>query len=109
MNGRMINATDFFFSEMRRLEQLQQLLYVEQFRSVLEKASPSKSGTRKGGTPSVDCVMMCKVILFGKTVNVSDDQLEYHIFDRLSFQTFLNLTLEDKALSDEEKRRIDEE
>jgi IS5 family transposase len=71
--------------------------HFEQFRSVLEKALPSKSGSRKGGTPSMDCVMMFKVILLGNMVNLSDDQLDYQIFDRLTFQRFLNLTLEDKA------------
>ncbi len=80
------------------LEQLQQWMHFEQFRSVLEKALPSKSGSREGGRPSVDGVMMCKFILLGKMVNVSDDQLEYDIFDRLTFQTSLYLTLEDQAM-----------
>jgi hypothetical protein len=45
----------------------------------------------------MDCVMMFNVILLGKMVNLSDDSLKYYIVDPLTFQTFLNLTMVDKA------------
>jgi IS5 family transposase len=45
----------------------------------------------------MDCVMMFKAILLGKMYNVSDDQLEFLIAERLTFQRFLGLTLDDKV------------
>jgi IS5 family transposase len=96
-----------FFSEENRLQQLskvgdpleklQQWIDFEEFREPLEEALPSKSGSSKGGRPSMDCVMMFKAILLGKMYNVSDDQLEFVIADRLTFQRFLGLTLDDKV------------
>jgi hypothetical protein len=81
-----------FFSEKNRLEKLsrqgdpleklKQRVDFERFRDILEEAIPSKSGTSKGGRPSMDCVFMFKVILMGKIYQVSDDQLEYLIADR---------------------------
>jgi transposase len=79
------------------LEKLQQWIDFEEFRDPLEEALPSKSGSSKGGRPSMDCVMMFKTILLGKMYNVSDDQLEFLIADRLTFQRFLGLTLDDKV------------
>jgi transposase len=96
-----------FFSEENRLQQLskvgdpleklQQWIDFEEFRDPLEKALPSKSGSSKGGRPSMDYVTMFKAILLGKMYNVSDDQLEFVIADRLTFQRFLGLTLDDKV------------
>ena len=40
---------------------------------------------------------MFKAILLGALYNLSDDQIEYQMRDRLSFVRFLGLTLEDKV------------
>lgn len=92
------------FSERKRLEKLSKKgdpleklknrVDFERFRDLLEEALPSKSGASKGGSPSMDCVFMFKVILLGKIYHVSDNQLEYLIADRLTFQRFLGLALE---------------
>ena len=40
--------------------------------------------------------MMFKILILQRYYNLSDDQTEYQIFDRLSFMRFLDLKLSDK-------------
>ncbi|HVB66203.1 MAG TPA: IS5 family transposase, partial [Candidatus Acidoferrales bacterium] len=49
----------------------------------------------KGGRRPYDYVLMFKIIILQRYYNVSDDQAEYQICDRLSFMRFLGLTLAD--------------
>ena len=49
----------------------------------------------KGGRRPYDYVLMFKIIILQRYYNVSDDQAEYQIRDRLSFMRFLGLTLAD--------------
>ncbi|CEM60965.1 hypothetical protein TPHV1_130003 [Treponema phagedenis] len=44
--------------------------------------------------------MMFKIIILQKLYNISDDQTEYQINDRLSFMRFLGLELKDKVPDD---------
>jgi transposase len=50
-----------------------------------------------GGRPRHDVVMMCKVLVLQRYDNLSHEQTEYQINDRLSFQNFLGLTLFDSV------------
>jgi IS5 family transposase len=50
-----------------------------------------------GGRPPYDYLMMLKILILQRAFNISDDQVEFQIKDRLSFQTFLGLTLADKV------------
>ena len=43
----------------------------------------------KGGRPPYDYVMMFKILILRGYDNLSDDNTEYAIFDRLSFMRFL--------------------
>jgi len=91
----------FFFVDKRdeRLEKLgckltilQMLIPWEIFRKKLEclyKNSP------KGGRPPYDCVMMLKILILQSLYNLSDDETEYQVTDRLSFQKFLGIGPED--------------
>ena len=52
--------------------------------------------TQKGRHP-FDHVMMFKVLVLQRLFNLSDDQTEYQITDRISFQHFLGLSLGEKV------------
>lgn len=64
------------------------------FRPQLERAF-DKEGKGPGGRPRHDVVMMFKILVLQRYYNLSDEQTEYQINDRLSFQKFLGLTLSD--------------
>lgn len=66
----------------------------EMFRSRLESAF-IREVRGPGGRPRYDVVMMFKVLVLQRYYNLSDEQAEYQIKDRLSFQKFLGLTLSD--------------
>jgi IS5 family transposase len=63
----------------------------EPFRYRLEKALKRSDGA-KGGRPPYDPVLMFKVLVLQALYNLSDDQAEFQIRDRLSFMRFLGLT-----------------
>ena len=66
------------------------------FRKDLERAV-AKEAKGPGGRPRQDVVMMFKVLVLQRYYNLSDEQTEYQINDRLSFQRFLGLTLSDSV------------
>lgn len=49
----------------------------------------------KGGRPPYDPVLMFKVVFLQKLYNVSDDEMEYQLLDRMSFQRFVGLEIGD--------------
>jgi len=51
-----------------------------------------------GGRPPMDWVMMFKVVMLQQWYGISDDSTEFAINDRLSFQRFLGLKLNDKVV-----------
>jgi IS5 family transposase len=91
-----------FFDETEKLEKLSRLgdsleklnKYInwERFRGILTRAL-KKEAQGPGGRPPFDYVMMFKILILQKIYNISDDQTEYQINDRLSFQRFLGLAL----------------
>ena len=76
------------------LEKLNKAVNWEQFRSILDEAF-EKEAKGAGGRPSFDRVMMFKILVLQRLYNLSDEQTEFQINDRLSFQRFLELTLSD--------------
>jgi transposase len=76
------------------LERVNSLVDWEAFRHVLDKALARKDGS-KGGRPVYDAVLMFKVLVLQALYNLSDEQTEYQIVDRLSFMRFLGLELHD--------------
>ena len=76
------------------LERLNNHVDFEMFRTLLQD-SLTKESTGKGGRPPYDYVMMFKVLILQRFYNISDDQVEYQINDRMSFMRFLNLTIAD--------------
>lgn len=69
---------------------LAEVVDFEPFRYRLEKALKRSDGAQ-GGRPPYDPVMMFKVLVRQALYNLSDDQAEFQILDRLSFLRFLRL------------------
>ena len=78
------------------LEILNRVIKWEKFRSVLNQGS-RKEDTGKGGRPSYDVVMIFKILVLQRLYNLSDDQTEYQINDRMSFMRFLGINLCEKV------------
>lgn len=76
------------------LERLKQGIDFELFRKILED-NLVKTTRGPGGRPSYDYVLMFKILILQRYYNLSDDQIEYQINDRMSFMRFLDLTLSD--------------
>jgi IS5 family transposase len=67
------------------------------FREMLDAAIPDKTQDGRGGRPPYDKVMLFKICLLQNWYGLSDEQAEYQINDRLSFQRFLGLDLTSKV------------
>lgn len=76
------------------LEKLNKHIDFESFRALLEgKLIRAPKG--KGGRPPYDYVLLFKILILQRYYNLSDDQIEYQINDRMSFMRFLDLTIAD--------------
>jgi transposase, IS5 family len=78
------------------LERLAAVVNFEALRYRLEKAL-KRSDRAQGGRPPYDCVLMFKALVLQALYNLSDDQTEFQIRDRLSFMRFLGLGVNDAA------------
>lgn len=96
-----------FFDESERLtalsklrdplEALATLIDFEIFRQPLEQALEERPAKGPGGRPAMDAVMMFKMLILQRLYNLSDEQVEFQVTDRLSFTRFLGLRLGDKV------------
>ena len=96
-----------FFDEEHRLEKLSKLgdslvklkhvIDWNMFRPILEKALQRESGEKKAGRPPYDSVQMFKILVLQRLYNLSDDQIEFQVNDRMSFMRFLGLGLGDRV------------
>jgi IS5 family transposase len=76
------------------LETLNDGVEFEMFRDFLEN-NLTKEAKGKGARPPYDYVMMFKILILQRLYNLSDEQTEYQINDRMSFMRFLNLSIAD--------------
>jgi len=76
------------------LEKLNHGVDFELFRTLLETQF-SKMAKGVGGRPPYDYVLMFKILILQRYYNLSDEQVEYQINDRMSFMRFLGLTIAD--------------
>jgi hypothetical protein len=72
------------------LPKLNSLINWEMFRPTLNKVR-EKEHLGPGGRTPFDVVLMFKILILKKIYNLSDDQTELQIRDRISFRTFLGL------------------
>src|SRR5215469_9179385 len=89
---------DFRLSKLSKLddplERLNRGIDFEMFRELLEMRF-SKLPKAPGGRPPYDYILMFKILILQRYYNLSDEQIEYQINDRLSFMRFLDLTISD--------------
>ena len=78
------------------LERLAAMIPWESFRSQLAKVHEKERKSNAGRRP-LDVVLMFKILILQTLYNVSDEQIEYQIRDRLSFARFLGLGIEDEV------------
>jgi IS5 family transposase len=91
-----------FFAEEDRLSKLSKLGdQLEKLNSVMDwrifepllKNVFAKKAKGVGGRPPYNYVMMFKILILQRIYNISDDQTEFQINDRMSFMRFLGLAL----------------
>jgi len=75
---------------------LKEKIQWEQFRTILESVF-IKEAKGPGGREPFDYIMMFKILILQRYYNLSDDQMEYKILDRMTFMRFLDLELSDKV------------
>jgi len=71
----------------------------EEFRPSLERVwrKPDADRKSRAGRKPMDAVLMFKTLVLSALYNLSDDQIEYQVRDRLSFMRFLGLGLGDRV------------
>jgi IS5 family transposase len=79
------------------LEKLHKVIDFEMFRPELEENLLNHDKKSNAGCKPRDVVMMFKIILLKRFYNLSDEQAEYQINDRLSFKEFLGLSSGDRV------------
>ena len=92
------------FVEDNRFEKLTELedsllkLNVVNWESILTMLESAFQRERKSysGIYSHDVVMIFKVLILQRLINISDNQMEYQLNDRMGFMRFLGLSLGDK-------------
>ncbi|ESA38723.1 transposase is4 family protein [Leptolyngbya sp. Heron Island J] len=75
---------------------LDEMIPWDEFRPMLGSVY-AKPRNRKAGRPPIDVIVMFKLLIRQQLYNISDDELEYQVNDRLSFMRFLHLGLEDSV------------
>ena len=79
------------------LDQLNQCIDWSSFKSVLKENLDYKKRI-KGGRKPYDSLLMFKVLVLQKYYNLSEEDTEFQILDRFSFQRFLGLSVSDRVL-----------
>ncbi len=78
------------------LEKLNNSVNWELFRPKLNGVM-KKAAKGSGGRPPYDDILLFKILVLHRVYNLSDDQTEYQINDRMSFMRFLGLGLGDRV------------
>jgi IS5 family transposase len=78
------------------LEHLASAIPWESFRTDLQRVHEKERKSNAGRKP-LDVVLMFKVLILQSLYNLSDEQVEYQVRDRLSFARFLGLGIEDEV------------
>jgi IS5 family transposase len=79
------------------LEAINAVVPWELFRSSIEAVvlTPPSAKKSNAGRKPLDAVLKFKMLILQSLYNLSDEQVEYQVRDRLSFARFLGLRLED--------------
>src|ERR1043165_7345992 len=79
------------------LEMIDRVVPFESFRAEIEAAvlTPSKEKKSTAGHKPIDVIVMFRMLVLQSLYNLSDEQVEYQVRDRLSFTRFLRLGIAD--------------
>ena len=79
------------------LEAIDALVPWESFRKAIEAVvlTPVAEKKNNAGRKPIDAMVMFRMLILQSLYNLSDDQAEYQVRDRLSFTRFLKLGIED--------------
>ena len=80
------------------LEAIDRVVAWEKFRADIEAVvlTPATDKKSSAGRKPIDAIVMFKMLVLQSLYNLSDEQAEYQVRDRLSFTRFLRLGLEDR-------------
>jgi len=79
------------------LEMIARVVPFESFRAEIEAAvlTPVNEKKSSAGRKPIDVMVMFRMLVLQSLYNLSDEQVEYQVRDRLSFTRFLGLGIED--------------
>jgi IS5 family transposase len=79
------------------LEMIDRVVPFESFRAEIEAAvlTPAREKKSNAGRKPIDVIVMFRMLVLQSLYNLSDEQVEYQVRDRLSFTRFLRLGFED--------------
>jgi len=91
------NRLDALSAKGDPLEAIGALVPWESFRADIEAVvlTPEEAKKSKAGRKPIDAIVMFRMLILQSLYNLSDDQAEYQVGDRLSFTRFLKLGIED--------------
>ena len=78
------------------LEMIARVVPFESFRAEIETAvlTPANKKKSTAGRKPIDVMVMFRMLVLQSLYNLSDEQVEYQVRDRLSFTRFLGLGIE---------------
>jgi transposase, IS5 family len=80
------------------LEMIDRVVPFESFRAEIEAVAltPAEEKKSNAGRKPIDVLVMFRMLVLQSLYNLSDEQVEYQVRDRLSFTRFLRLGIEDR-------------
>jgi IS5 family transposase len=80
------------------LEMIDRVVPFESFRAEIEAVvlTPAEEKKSNAGRKPIDVIVMFRMLVLQSLYNLSDEQVEYQVRDRLSFTRFLRLGIEDR-------------
>jgi len=81
------------------LEMIDRVVPFESFRAEIEAVvlTPAEDKKSSAGRKPIDVIVMFRMLVLQSLYNLSDEQVEYQVSDRMSFTRFLRLGIEDRV------------
>ena len=81
------------------LEMIDRVVPFESFRAEIEAVvlTPAADKKSSAGRKPIDIIVMFRMLVLQSLYNLSDEQIEYQVSDRMSFTRFLRLGIEDRV------------
>ena len=81
------------------LEMIDRVVPFESFRAEIEAVvlTPAEDKKSNAGRRPIDVIVMFRMLVLQSLYNLSDEQVEYQVSDRMSFTRFLRLGIEDRV------------